>query len=542
MFIIGENRRLICRILLITALLVIFPYSVYGAVYYVSPAGSDTTGDGSYDNPWQTIVYATGMMSGGDTLILKDGVYYNDSMQNMISPPSGSAGNYTVVKAENDWQAIIDGQGFPLYTQYPVHIEGKSYIQIEGLKIRNGSASEAIHISNSHHIKVFRTSVINGVPYDAEYGNVVTVSDGSQYVLLEDVWVTGAMRYGVLAYGDYDDRDSPTSKIIFRRVVVRWDYINSNQPKAAFAFYGNNDGPDPDITPLRDVMCQNCIAIDTNPGNAYTLMSAGFSNIKNARNVKHYGSIALNIRVGGTYSPGNGFVVTEYEKSGGNEIHNSVAWDVSGTGFAMRDSDTTLQNVIDQSTVGKADRGVYEFGTVSGEILVKNSIFYNNNNVNTGDIVESYNIYYPASLKPSGSTNSLTDDPGLKYITRIEAGSPGDGTGENGVDRGANILYRYGVSGTLWGEAGFDQLTDEPLWPWPYEDQIKKDFSEPNDPPTGAYPTTNDTKRGFCADGKGLYGGNITLTSYIWEYLGNPCPSEICNYEPPSPPQNLQVR
>ena len=35
---------------------------------------------------------------------------------------------------------------------------------------------------------------------------------------------------------------------------------------------------------------------------------------------------------------------------------------------------------------------------------------------------------------------------------------------------------------------------------------------------------------GFCADGTGLYGGNITLTSYIWEYLGNPCPQEICDY------------
>ena len=36
--------------------------------------------------------------------------------------------------------------------------------------------------------------------------------------------------------------------------------------------------------------------------------------------------------------------------------------------------------------------------------------------------------------------------------------------------------------------------------------------------------------RGFAADGNGLYGGPITLTSYIWEYLGNPCPADICNY------------
>jgi len=39
-----------------------------------------------------------------------------------------------------------------------------------------------------------------------------------------------------------------------------------------------------------------------------------------------------------------------------------------------------------------------------------------------------------------------------------------------------------------------------------------------------------NAKRGFAGDGNGLYGGSITLTSYIWEYLGNPCPSDICNY------------
>ncbi|EKE15954.1 MAG: hypothetical protein ACD_11C00069G0001 [uncultured bacterium] len=36
--------------------------------------------------------------------------------------------------------------------------------------------------------------------------------------------------------------------------------------------------------------------------------------------------------------------------------------------------------------------------------------------------------------------------------------------------------------------------------------------------------------RGFCASGKQLNGvDNITLSSYIWEYLGNQIPSEIYN-------------
>ena len=78
------------------------------------------------------------------------------------------------------------------------------------------------------------------------------------------------------------------------------------------------------------------------------------------------------------------------------------------------------------------------------------------------------------------------------------------------------------MSGTLYGEPGYDQLTDEPLWPFPNEDVIKAKMS--------AWDGLNDARRGFCAEGNGLYGGPLTLTSYIWEYLGNPCPADICKY------------
>lgn len=67
---------------------------------------------------------------------------------------------------------------------------------------------------------------------------------------------------------------------------------------------------------------------------------------------------------------------------------------------------------------------------------------------------------------------------------------------------------------------GTDGQSDENLWPFPNEDKIKAVFRESNNPPSSAVPSTNDTKRGFCADG-------MTLTKYIWEYLGNQIPLEI---------------
>jgi hypothetical protein len=80
---------------------------------------------------------------------------------------------------------------------------------------------------------------------------------------------------------------------------------------------------------------------------------------------------------------------------------------------------------------------------------------------------------------------------------------------------GATIEHRYGSSGLRYGAAGFDTLTDVPLWPWPNEDRIKREMCA-------------STTRGFCSTGKRLDGSNpITLTSYVWETLGNPIPAGI---------------
>src|SRR3989344_635013 len=96
-------------------------------------------------------------------------------------------------------------------------------------------------------------------------------------------------------------------------------------------------------------------------------------------------------------------------------------------------------------------------------------------------------------------------------MTRIESGSPYKGAGESGADIGANIINRYGVDGTKVGDPGVETLTTNALWPWPYENQIKSDIC-----------TATGLTTGWCGTTK-------TLTAYTWEYLGNTCPTSICN-------------
>ncbi len=146
-------------------------------------------------------------------------------------------------------------------------------------------------------------------------------------------------------------------------------------------------------------------------------------------------------------------------------LDNCVAWDVGAMNFHVEDREQSELSPVTFTTVGGSGMGIAH-GATSSALEV-----------------------------PPGSAPS--------FITEAEAAS-----------QGATVVYRYETN-----EAGEAALTDVPLWPWPYEDRIKSDMRQG---------TGEDPHRGFAADGTGLYGGPITLTSYIWEYTGTACPPDIC--------------
>ena len=78
---------------------------------------------------------------------------------------------------------------------------------------------------------------------------------------------------------------------------------------------------------------------------------------------------------------------------------------------------------------------------------------------------------------------------------------------------------------TLYGDAGYDTEGTVSMWPYPHEALIKSQMS--------AYSGTDSAgtvsgNRGFASTtATQLNGQPVTLTSYIWEYLGNPIPADI---------------
>jgi hypothetical protein len=425
---------------------------------YVATDGNDVTGDGSSTKPWKTIGYGISRMTAGGTLVVRSGIYVGKA--NFITGlQSGSATQRTTVMAETPMEVRIQNGGDLGYFDQPIKID-KNYVTLDGfiIDVTNTNSPEFLASVEGNFNTLKRTIFKRGGDID-KFGGLLYV--GGDDNLVEDVAGVGACRYCFSAGGP----TAATQRNIWRRVVGRFDYSNSKQPKATFSTYGNNDN-----TNVKNHLYQNVIALDgQDPGNFGDgeHKYGGFYMPKLATNVRLQGSMVLNEGV--TYS---GIFIREFNSV--NYAEHSVVWDLRGSTFAS---------------------GIYadtaNYMTIGGNI--------------PGVAVDTANASIGSMLKPAVKPANLLDN-----------------------TTGAKMLKRYGKTGTRWGEAGYDQVTNDDLWPWPYEAKIKSVFAEPNPVPLQNSPATNDTKRGFAADGVGLYGGPITLTSYIWEYLGTPCPTRIC--------------
>lgn len=256
----------------------------------------------------------------------------------------------------------------------------------------------------------------------------------------------------------------PGGRGIVRRAVFRFDFAGSNQPLATFSHYGNNDGDG-----SQGALFQNSIAIDgpnidTGLGQ-YSYKWGSYYNPKNALDVRYQG--AMSIADGGR----SGLWVNDNIGSPRTEVEDALV--VGGDlGSGLRVS--------------------------AGTSRVSRSTFANTGTCLVGDGVEDLGSECFAELPE-------------QLIGRSE---------------GAQVSFAYGRFLSVWGEDGYDEPTEVPLWPFPYESVIQSVFAEPLSPPPGYTPETNDTERGFCG-GTSVEGLPMTLTRYIHELGGAPTPADV---------------
>lgn len=467
-------------------LFVLSAINATAATYYVDGAAVDDTGDGSIGSPKKYINSGCLLLLASDTLIVADGVY--DTSADIIeNVASGVEGSHTIVMAENDFGVTLS----PPYVQYhpPIHFRNKDYITVQGFIVNQDDTTDFAVSLGGETDRI--CTHINLIKIGAKHGMLV---HSSTDILVEDSFAWGGHNYHMQSYRSY--------RVTWRRCVVRYDHLldgeghpifASNVPQASFVAYNTEDA-----------VYENCIALD---GQTYSdIVPAGFQVTANnytpydSTRAKFLGSISLNQHSSPAAAPiaVNGFYIDVSQNATDSVFQNSISIDSSGYGYAVNNGDdATLNNLTSMlNSSGVIITASSSNPTLTNSLMMSNSGY----GVYTGN--SDYFAFYNNTLGISNSgtqTNYITTDPEILYPLRVETGSPIDGTGSGGEDRGANIINRY-VDGTL----------TTALWPFPNEDIILSTIYD-----------DEDTHRDWTASGK-------SLTRYIWEYLGNTCPVSIC--------------
>jgi hypothetical protein len=123
---------------------------VFTNAYYVSPSGSDTAA-GTAAAPWKTFAKAFTVLTAGDVLVLRDGIYHES-----LKPPTSLSGKDTLpitFGAEHDGKALINGDG----TRIPIYLRGNDYIEVDGVVAYNSSAGVVAVESNGSDLATHDT-------------------------------------------------------------------------------------------------------------------------------------------------------------------------------------------------------------------------------------------------------------------------------------------------------------------------------------------------------------------------------------------------
>ncbi len=124
--------------------------------YYVSPSGDDNN-PGTIDQPWATIQKAANEANPGDTVFVREGVYYEQVQINV----SGAPGQYIVFTAYPGETPILDGTG-GTPGEHMIYLNSVDYIKIEGFTIRNDSAGSGIFVEDAgDYIEIRNNTIYN---------------------------------------------------------------------------------------------------------------------------------------------------------------------------------------------------------------------------------------------------------------------------------------------------------------------------------------------------------------------------------------------
>jgi parallel beta-helix repeat protein len=144
---------------------------IFATNYYVSPSGNDNNNGLTLTTAFKTIEKATYAVAPGDTVFIRNGVYFKTDPESLIAylTISGTASNPITYKAypgetpilqlnKNNWAAIT--------------INGCDYIVIDGLTIIGNNDNVTLQYAQSQQLNIGNTATCgNGIAINTQYQN-----------------------------------------------------------------------------------------------------------------------------------------------------------------------------------------------------------------------------------------------------------------------------------------------------------------------------------------------------------------------------------
>lgn len=504
-------------------------------VVYVGPNETDKTlgaAFAKYTTPGMTFVVRNGTYTGEANAIAR---ISNGSHQ---YPVQGTASALSTVMAEDPGSVTLSGGAV-------IDINGiggpVGYFAVKGFFVKDGYINTTGYDSSvcsysagcrPHHIKFIQ----NGVQSSGEIAFNAFRSDD---ILMENNYAFGGGRYKFASY--------QANRVVFRRNVARYDRSNNEmaEPKGTYSIY----------TTMNATVSNN-LAIDGDQSEFVTLgqlageytcpTTSGATRVTFDRNMQLnsemlYGNIdnqagpcdaEIKDVVSWDVRPANVYVMTRAGSWFDHVTMGKIA-PVSNTAQLFNGWPSNLARGMTNSVIHEITNGglFYGFTKQSGVTLIDRT-------------VDRYGVDYvnitstPGTLNVNGSTigttfnssplySSSNTTGGLRYLTRIEPNSNLSGKAKDGGDLGATVMTFKGKSGTFYGETGYNTETNQPMWPFPFEDVIKAKMAAYTY--TGTTYSGDEYSRVTAGTGtingaRGFAAANQSLTHYVWNYLGNTVP------------------
>jgi hypothetical protein len=413
-----------------------------GNVFYLSPNGNDSRSGSSAGQAWATFSRAWQTLRAGDTLVLLDGTYNQSIKPNQRN---GEPGKPITIRAQNDGQAIIDGQfvrePMQLGDSHPTAI-GNYYV-IEGLVLKN-SYRYVVNILGHHNV-LRRVSA-----YDADTDTntfVFNLGVTAQYNLIEDCVAAGTGRKMMLIYGGQYNT--------FRRCFTAWLEWDGRDWHDAWPW-----GENINIYNANHNIVENSIGYGSLPYRSISIIS----NCEHCAAIgnKVLGSIAINA---GMNPDGTAKVwgATRPQPSQYTSIRD-FDWPGQRAGFQIYAPGEIRDNLFqDIFAFGNAGLGLNflqgNHPNVSNNRVVRATII--NNGLDNRD---GYGGLGTDAMQEELSRFSSIQDSRIDEI--FVAWQSGTRRTTSMTGEGARLTHRY-VDGVL---------TSEPLWPWPMEGRIQAEL------------------------------------------------------------------